>query len=196
MKRMTALAVLLGLAVAGAFATNAFAQSSAPGSTPSKPKVTAVPPPPPPPGGPDKLTTQTQPRMPGDLNSGPAPKPLDDIAAKPKDPAKSLEITCSESHCMDLVIEFCDKHGGGLSTNPDGSITCTIDKSTADIGGFLARTKPQPGKPKLASTPRQARSGLEVTCSSEWCMKSIVAGCDKNGGGLSTNPDGSVTCSM
>ena len=82
MKSMTAFAALIGVAFAAVSASSAFAQSSAPGSTPSRPnKVTAVPPPPPPPGGPDKLTTRTQPPRPQiGLRKLPEPKPIGDFA--------------------------------------------------------------------------------------------------------------------
>lgn len=192
------------MSAAFALASSAvLAQSSAPGSSPSKPgRFTAVPPPPPAPGGPDKLTTRTQPPGgPGFGSPARPPKPLDDFAARPKEPIKSLDVTCSQSWCMELVIAWCDKRGGSLSTNPDGSITCTVSKGPHVIGSFLGPVQPpkppRPGAADFVSTPKSPqKSGLEVTCSSEWCMKSIVAGCDKNGGGLSTNPDGSVTCSM
>jgi hypothetical protein len=201
MKRWTLIAAVTGIACAAA--SSAFAQSGIPGSTPSKPnKVTAVPPPPPPPGGPDKFTTRTQP--PGDAGlprPSREPKPFDDFAARPKDPAKSLDVTCSQSWCMEIVIAWCDKKGGSLSTNPDGSITCSVSKGPHVIGSLRGPVQPpkppRPGVGNVAATPKAPqKSGLEITCSSEWCMKSIVAGCDKNGGGLSSNPDGSVTCSL
>lgn len=40
---------------------------------------------------------------------------------------------------------------------------------------------------------------IEISCSpgtSEHCSGDFVAACDKNDGGMSTNPDGSVTCSL
>ena len=40
---------------------------------------------------------------------------------------------------------------------------------------------------------------IEISCapgSSEHCTGDFVAACDKNKGGMSTNPDGSVTCSL
>lgn len=201
MKRTTVVAALIGAACAASLASSSLAQSTVPGATTPRP-VTAVPPPPPPPGGPDKLTTRTQPPgEPGFPRPSRDPKPQDDFAARPKDPKKSLDVTCSQSWCMDSVIAWCDKRGGSLSTNPDGSITCTVSEGPHVIGSYfgpvLPPRPPGPGVGNIAAAPKgPQKSGLEVTCSSEWCMKSIVSGCDKNGGGLSTNPDGSVTCSM
>jgi hypothetical protein len=43
------------------------------------------------------------------------------------------------------------------------------------------------------------RQAIEISCApagSGWCATGFVAACDRNKGGLSTNPDGSVTCSM
>ena len=204
MKFMTASAVLIGVAFAAASASSAFAQSGAPGtpSNPTKPKVTAVPPPPPPPpGGPDKYTTRTQPPGHGTgFGERSGPNVVDDIATRPKEPTKSLDFTCRESSCMDLVQKTCDKHGGGMSTNPDGSVTCTIygpHVMGSYFGPVQPPAPPRPGIGNVTAAPKKpVKSGLEITCSSEWCMKSIVAGCDKNGGGLSSNPDGSVTCSL
>ncbi|MGF1628607.1 MAG: hypothetical protein ACFCUT_03985 [Kiloniellaceae bacterium] len=51
--------------------------------------------------------------------------------------------------------------------------------------GFAAR---QPGA-----------QAIEITCapgSSDHCTGDFVAACNKNDGGMSTNPDGSVTCSL
>jgi hypothetical protein len=85
MKSKFALATCIAVALAAASASTAFAQSGAPGSTPPKPnKITSVPPPPPPPGGPDKLTTQTGPKQPGDVVGTPRqPRVVDDFTAKP-----------------------------------------------------------------------------------------------------------------
>lgn len=43
------------------------------------------------------------------------------------------------------------------------------------------------------------RQAIEISCApadSEWCAKDFVAACDKADGGMSTNPDGGVTCSL
>lgn len=50
----------------------------------------------------------------------------------------------------------------------------------------------------LAAKER-GRQEIEISCApadSQWCAKDFVAACDKNKGGMSTNPDGGVTCSL
>lgn len=45
----------------------------------------------------------------------------------------------------------------------------------------------------------ERRQAIEISCSpasSSWCAKDFVAACDKNKGGMSTDPDGGVTCSL
>ena len=46
---------------------------------------------------------------------------------------------------------------------------------------------------------QRGRQAIEISCApgdSSWCAKEFVAACDKHDGGMSTNPDGSVTCSF
>jgi hypothetical protein len=43
------------------------------------------------------------------------------------------------------------------------------------------------------------RQAIEISCapaSSSWCANEFVAACDKNDGGMSSDPDGGVTCSL
>ena len=43
------------------------------------------------------------------------------------------------------------------------------------------------------------RQAIEISCApadSEWCAKDFVTACDNADGGMSTNPDGGVTCSL
>lgn len=50
----------------------------------------------------------------------------------------------------------------------------------------------------LAAAER-GRQAIEISCSpagSTWCAEGFVAACDKAKGGMSTGPDGSVTCSL
>ena len=127
MKSKIAVAALIGVTFAAASASSVLAQSSGPGSTPSKPgKVTAVPPPPPPRGGPDKLTTGTRP--PGD-DASPrtpnGPKVVDDITAKPRPGAKAKSYKCY-ANCG-VFMTMCDDMGGGLSSTPDGGMLCTVN---------------------------------------------------------------------
>ena len=46
---------------------------------------------------------------------------------------------------------------------------------------------------------QRGRQAIEISCApgdSSWCAKEYVAACDRHDGGMSTNPDGSVTCSF
>jgi hypothetical protein len=46
---------------------------------------------------------------------------------------------------------------------------------------------------------QRGRQAIEISCApadSQWCADDFVAACDKAKGGLSTNPDGGVTCSL
>ena len=46
---------------------------------------------------------------------------------------------------------------------------------------------------------QRGRQAIEISCApgdSHWCTKEFVAACDNHDGGMSTNPDGSVTCSF
>jgi hypothetical protein len=125
MKPMTVFAALIAATFAAASASSAFAQGSAPGTTPPRPnKVVAVPPPPPPPGGPDKLTSQTGPLRPGVRPT--APKPYDEFAAKPNvQKYPPLFEPCNNSDCnIESYLTDCQAAHGGASTEPGGAIVC------------------------------------------------------------------------
>ena len=50
----------------------------------------------------------------------------------------------------------------------------------------------------LAAKER-GRQAIEISCApanSSWCAKDFVQACDNAKGGMSTNPDGGVTCSL
>ncbi len=49
------------------------------------------------------------------------------------------------------------------------------------------------------ATAGGGRQAVEISCSpagSTWCAGGFVAACDRAKGGMSTGPDGSVTCSL
>lgn len=89
----------------------------------------------------------------------------------------------------------CDKVGGGLSSSPDGGVTCSV--ASTKVGGM---------KRTLRTSALQLRrgagaSGDDSTCESDGSAdgNAICAGfgsaCGTLGCGPSTNPDGSVGCS-
>ena len=46
---------------------------------------------------------------------------------------------------------------------------------------------------------QRGRQAIEISCSpasSTWCAKDFVTACDNAKGGMSTGPDGGVTCSL
>lgn len=50
----------------------------------------------------------------------------------------------------------------------------------------------------LAAKER-GRQAIEISCApadSQWCADDFVQACDEQDGGMSTNPDGGVTCSL
>ncbi len=68
----------------------------------------------------------------------------------------------------------------------------TSDLQNAENAAKIKRTF------DLAARQR-GRQAIEISCApgdSSWCAKEFVAACDKHDGGMSTNPDGSVTCSF
>ena len=120
MKSQMTLAASIFISLAAAVcASNAIAQNSAPN------KVVTVPPPP---GGPDKLTTHTQPTVPTKpTGAARLPVPVDEYAGTPGRPRS----TCFPSdpnfgNCVSTLDSMCTSQGGGMSTNGDGSVTCKV----------------------------------------------------------------------
>ncbi len=200
MKRITALSALLGVAFATACTSSAFAQSGPPGSTPSKPNKVATTPPPPPPGGPDKLTTHTGPKLPGDRVGKPRePGVVDDFKGDPKKPV-AWEQTCRDSVHCEFLRSLCDAKKGGMSTNPDGSETCTVQEGPHVIGSYRGPVQPPkppvPGINTLTGKPNVQKYVIKWTCSSEQSCKYLDYGCGAVGGGMSSNGNGTQTCTV
>lgn len=200
MKRMITLSALLSVAVAAAAASSAFAQSGVPGSTPSKPNKVATPPPPPP-GGPDKLTTQTQPKLPGDFRKPRQPGVVDDFKGDPnRGKPVAWEQTCRDSIHCEFLRSLCTAKGGGMSTNPDGSETCTVYEGPHVIGSYRGPVQPpkppRPGIGTLTGKPGVQKYVVKWTCSNEQSCKYLDYGCGAVGGGMSSNGDGTQTCTV
>lgn len=134
---------------------------------------------------------------------------LDLVARDERASAEVIDITCDDSDedvkfCATDFADVCTAHGGGLSTNPDGTITCSVvtPKKTAPDGLKTAEVSDERGFNRAldlkASDPNT--SALVLTCSpgdSAWCSEGgFLKACDDAGGGMSTNPDGSVSCSV
>ena len=51
-----------------------------------------------------------------------------DLAAKQRG-RQAIEISCAPADsqwCADDFVQACDDHDGGMSTNPDGGVTCSL----------------------------------------------------------------------
>jgi hypothetical protein len=200
MKRMIALSALLGAAFATASLSSAFAQNGTPSTPPPKPnKVVTTPPPPP--GGPDKLTTNTGPKLPGAPRKPRQPGVVDDIAGDPgKGKPVAWEQTCRDSIHCEFLRSLCTAKGGGMSTNPDGSETCTVYEGPHVIGSYrgpvMPPKPPVPGINTLTGKPNVQKYVVKWTCSSEQSCKYLDYGCGAVGGGMSSNGDGTQTCTV
>ena len=76
------------------------------------------------------------------------------------------------------------------------------------ISAVRPRTLPKPAGFSYAYEVKRAfglaarergRQAIEISCApgdSQWCTDDFVQACDDHDGGMSTNPDGSATCSM
>jgi hypothetical protein len=131
----------------------------------------------------------------------------DQLSARDTGPVKSVDYTCISCDIDDFVAH-CDKHKGGLSKNPDGTTTCSIQPSAKSpiekIGGFISPQK----KNRTANGPTSLRDltnrdggedkGVIYRCESDtdFCATDFVAACEKGGGGASTDPDGGVVCTV
>ncbi len=119
---------------------------------------------------------------------------------------KVIDITCDDSDesvefCANDFADTCVAHGGGLSTNPDGTITCSVLMAAFEPDDLaVVEVRNQREFDEALSTRGKGVRGaaLVTTCSpgnSRWCTSGGFAkACDGAGGGMSTNPDGSVSC--
>lgn len=68
-----------------------------------------------------------------------------------------------------------------------------------DIMKFVVES-PRGIKPAFGLAARErGRQAIEISCApagSDWCAKDFVQACANAKGGMSTNPDGGVTCSL
>jgi hypothetical protein len=117
------------------------------------------------------------------------------------DGAAADSITCrpaTSNWCANGFQIQCERQDGGLSTEPDGGITCTYPESeeSGDTSGFEAAQllqSPNFGL-RLPSTTRTA-AWVSLTCHGRRCDE-FAQTCDKAGGGMSTEPDGGSTCTV
>jgi hypothetical protein len=78
----------------------------------------------------------------------------------------------------------------GLAAADQTQMTKQIDvRSAAQVKGAF----------DLAARPGGGKQAVVITCypaSSSWCGKNFVQACDNAKGGMSTNPDGSTSCTV
>lgn len=131
----------------------------------------------------------------------------DQLATRDTGPVKSVDYTCITCDIDDFVAH-CDKHDGGLSKNPDGTTTCSIQptakSSIKEIGSFInpekkKRTARNPAASAVLGSRQSGETkGVVYRCESDtdFCATEFVTACEKGGGGASTDPDGGVVCSV
>lgn len=198
---LTACATALAMAFAVTTATPSLADSTKPGASPSsRPGAKPTPTPPAPPRGQfDKNAFRTAP--PGSPPPR-GPKPVDDIAGTPnRGKQAAWEQTCRDSVHCEFLRSLCTAKGGGMSTNPDGSETCTVYEGPVVSGSYSGPVRP-PKPPRadintLFGNPRGPQPYVvKWTCKGEQSCAYLDYGCSMVGGGMSTNRDGSQTCTV
>lgn len=129
------------------------------------------------------------------------------LAARDTGPVKSVDYTCISCDIDDFVAH-CDKSKGGLSKNPDGTTTCSIQPNTKSsmekVDSFISplkrdrTTKNPTSSGVLASRDSGEDKGVIYRCESDddFCATVFVTTCEKGGGGASTDPDGGVVCTV
>ena len=68
-----------------------------------------------------------------------------------------------------------------------------------NVQKFVVKNEPDIKRTFNLAAKQRGRQAIEISCApadSQWCADDFVAACDKAKGGLSTNPDGGVTCSL
>lgn len=109
-------------------------------------------------------------------------------------------ITCrpgNSNWCANGFQIQCERQDGGLSTEPDGGVTCTYPEAESESDTFELKAEPNivPLLPLglRDASPSQTAGWVSLTCHGPSC-EAFAARCDANGGGMSTEPDGGLTC--
>ncbi|MCB2096294.1 MAG: hypothetical protein AB7F91_02620 [Parvularculaceae bacterium] len=130
-----------------------------------------------------------------------------DLAGDSSTSAATVDITChddgpDEGFCAGDFADVCAKKNGGLSTEPDGGITCSVPTpapSTAEIAVVSSAVEFNRAL-RLARRGGGTSASLDFDCSppgEKWCSSGgFATACDDAGGGMSTNPDGTLHCSV
>ena len=126
----------------------------------------------------------------------------DKLADPNPGPVKSLDYTCISCD-IDAFTAFCDKNDGGLSKNPDGTITCSIQPTSKSPAGSVDAFSAAPGKNKKSKKMSSGGGNGEsksiiYKCEgdTEYCSTTFANACRDSGGGASTDPDGGIVCTI
>jgi hypothetical protein len=115
--------------------------------------------------------------------------------------AAADSVTCrpaTSNWCANGFQIACDTQNGGLSTEPDGGITCTYPESeesdgTRSLEAAQSLVEPSSLGFRLPSTTRTA-AWVSLTCHGS--CDAFAQSCTKAGGGMSSEPDGGSTCTV
>lgn len=114
----------------------------------------------------------------------------DSLAARAAEPVKSVDYTCISCD-IDAFVAHCDENNGGLSKNPDGTTTCSIQPNAKSVGKGA-------GAFALSGKGGGDKNGVIYKCESDtdFCATIFADTCRDSGGGVSSKPDGGVVCTI
>lgn len=123
------------------------------------------------------------------LQSTPGTVAADSVTCRPGD----------SNWCSNGFQIACDTQDGGLSTEPDGGVTCTYPEEDSSGRTFDLTAEEQPlvlppTLDFLGTATRHTASWVTLTCHGN--CDAFAQACAKKDGGLSTEPDGGTTCSI
>jgi len=119
-----------------------------------------------------------------------APGTPGSLAARAAEPIKSVDYTCISCD-IDAFIAHCDKNNGGLSKNPDGTTTCSIQPNAKSV-------RKGAGAFALSGKGGGDKNGVIYKCESDtdFCATIFADTCRDSGGGVSSKPDGGIVCTI
>jgi hypothetical protein len=126
------------------------------------------------------------------------------ISAQSDAVAGTAHVTCSNGcNVESFNDQFCTKMGGGMSSNPDGTYTCSVNTSRAQRGfvKFASTSNRRRSAPNsLSANERRpgGKAGIVYDCKGDqkYCSTQFVTTCTKSGGSPSTGPSGTVSCEV
>lgn len=86
-----------------------------------------------------------------------------------------------------------------LSSFAGLALATSAGADTAKVKQMQVRTAAEVKSVFRLASADGGKQAIEISCkpaSSSWCAKDFVTACDNAKGGMSTDPDGGVTCSL